>query len=190
MNSLEKLTKIYPLSKTLRFRLIPVGETLNAIYKNGVLDNDEQRSIDYDIVKEYIDRYHKKFILEALADFTFSDDIKNYASLYLKKNRTKEESDELGKITNSLKTQLGNHFKKQEEFEKLFKSELITELLPKYLTDNSELKILEKFSKFTTYFVGFNENRKRYNLSFLEFFLLWIAKHFDETSWHIIISIN
>ena len=55
---------------------------------------------------------------------------------------------------------MGNHFKKQEEFEKLFKSELITELLPKYLTDNSELKILEKFSKFTTYFVGFNENRK------------------------------
>ena len=39
----KDFTNLYPVSKTLRFELIPEGETLYYLEKNGVLENDEKR---------------------------------------------------------------------------------------------------------------------------------------------------
>jgi len=39
----QSLTKLYPISKTIRNELIPVGKTLENIRKNHILEVDEQR---------------------------------------------------------------------------------------------------------------------------------------------------
>ena len=56
---------IYPVSKTLRFELKPVGKTQEYIEKHGILDEDLKRAGDYKSVKKIIDAYHKYFIDEA-----------------------------------------------------------------------------------------------------------------------------
>lgn len=55
--TLETFTHLYPLSKTLRFELKPIGKTEEHILKNGLLDNDQARAKDYETVKELIDGY-------------------------------------------------------------------------------------------------------------------------------------
>ena len=43
---------IYPVSKTLRFELKPVGKTQEYIEKHGILDEDLKRAGDYKSVKK------------------------------------------------------------------------------------------------------------------------------------------
>ena len=62
MKNLEQFTGLYPVSKTLRFELQPIGKTKENIEKNGILKRDEKRAQDYLVVKGFIDEYHKKFI--------------------------------------------------------------------------------------------------------------------------------
>ena len=56
---MEHFTNLYPVSKTLRFELQPIGKTKENIEKNGILQRDEKRAEDYKIVKGLIDEYHK-----------------------------------------------------------------------------------------------------------------------------------
>lgn len=51
----KDFTNLYPVSKTLRFELIPEGETLHYLEKNGVLENDEKRNEDYKKLKKLMD---------------------------------------------------------------------------------------------------------------------------------------
>ncbi len=51
----QSFSNLYSLSKTLRFELIPQGETLKHIENNGLLLQDEQRAKDYQQVKKIID---------------------------------------------------------------------------------------------------------------------------------------
>ena len=44
----NECTNLYSLSKTFRFELVPVGETLNHIKEKGLLSQDKQRSKDYE----------------------------------------------------------------------------------------------------------------------------------------------
>ena len=57
---MKNFTNLYPLSKTLRFELIPKGETLHNIEKHGLLTEDINRANDYKEVKRIIDDYHKR----------------------------------------------------------------------------------------------------------------------------------
>ena len=41
MKSIEELTGLYSLSKTLRFELKPIGKTLEQIERKGLLTQDE-----------------------------------------------------------------------------------------------------------------------------------------------------
>lgn len=63
----DKMTSLYSTSKTLRFRLEPIGETLNFIQKNAFLDKDKRKADDYVKIKVTIDEYHKAFIRDALS---------------------------------------------------------------------------------------------------------------------------
>ena len=45
-------TRLYSLSKTLRFGLIPVGDTLKNVIESDILKEDEQRAEDYVKVKK------------------------------------------------------------------------------------------------------------------------------------------
>jgi CRISPR-associated protein Cpf1 len=57
----------YPLSKTLRFSLLPQGATLTNMQKNGILQHDKQRDQDYETIKPLFDKLHNQFITESLS---------------------------------------------------------------------------------------------------------------------------
>ena len=69
----KDFTNLYPVSKTLRFELIPEGETLYYLEKNGVLENDEKRNEDYKKLKKLMDEYYRAYIDEALSNVHLSD---------------------------------------------------------------------------------------------------------------------
>ena len=95
MKSIEELTGLYSLSKTLRFELKPIGKTLEQIERKGLLTQDEQRSEEYERMKIIIDDYHKRFIAMCLRNCKLkvenidnqNDSLEEYASLLSKSKR-------------------------------------------------------------------------------------------------------
>ena len=67
MKKIEQLTNLYSLSKTLKFRLIPQGETNSNIEKLSIIADDKDLSKKYKKAKEIIDKYHKDVINEVLS---------------------------------------------------------------------------------------------------------------------------
>lgn len=72
METFSGFTNLYPLSKTLRFRLIPVGETLRYFIDSGILEEDQHRAESYVRVKGIIDDYHRAYIESSLSGFELS----------------------------------------------------------------------------------------------------------------------
>lgn len=142
----------YQLSKTLRFKLIPQGETLDNFKKNKILDADKDRANDYATVKQLMDEYiHKPFIEKALSTFEIpSDDLKAYI-----KNRDDDQKSE--EAAQNIRKKISGRFTKTAGFNNLFGKEIITALLENVPDDKKE--IVKKFAGFSTYFTGFNENR-------------------------------
>lgn len=162
MKMIDDFTNLYPVTKTIRFKLIPVGKTEENFVNKRLLEEDEQRSLDYKRVKGFIDRYHKKFIEDTLNKINIIDQALNeYAELYFKSNKSEEEKDRMRSLESEMRVQIVSRFKSNPDFQNLFKKEMITQLLPdKLLTDKEELEVTSSFNKFTTYFSGFYENRK------------------------------
>ena len=158
MKQLNELTGLYSSSKTLRFELKPIGKTLANIESKGLIAQDEQRADEYKKVKDIIDRYHKAFITMCLSNFNFNEGaLENYVSLAEDANRDEKAFEDIKK---ELRKQIVEAFKKGGSYSDLFKKELIQKHLPDFVTDEEEKKMIANFSKFTTYFTGFNENRK------------------------------
>lgn len=150
---------IYSISKTLRFELKPMGRTLEHIQASGMLDTDLQRSEDYKAVKKIIDRYHKILIDEALRETELSG-LEDYYSLYCNSNKDDKDVTLFDKIQKDLRKQIVTSLSKHHNYGKLFKKELIEEVLLDYAQDDNELALIKSFKGFTTYFQGFNQNRQ------------------------------
>lgn len=71
-------------------------------------------------------------------------------------NRDAEDFDN---IKTKMRNQITESFKKNPLFVGLFKKELITNYLPNFVSEEERV-VVNKFSKFTTYFDAFNDNRK------------------------------
>ncbi len=159
MRKIEKTPNSYSISKTLQFKLLPVGKTLENFDAKQLLAEDEQRAKLYPLVKGYMDRYHKSFIESVLSKLVL-EDISDYAQLYYKSNKSEAELKLMAKTEDNMRKAIAKAFKADSRNALLFKKEMITELLPSFLTDKEELEIVERFKGFSTYFTGFNENRK------------------------------
>ena len=167
MKTFNDLTGLYSLSKTLRFELKPVGKTKDNIETKGIIAQDEKRAEEYKKVKDIIDRYHKSFIDMCLAGLVLkttsdgnNDSLKDYVALASKSNRDEKEDKDFDDVKTVLRKHIVDAFKKGGSYSDLFKKELIQNHLPDFVTDEQEKLMVENFSKFTTYFTGFNENRK------------------------------
>lgn len=168
MKSINELTGLYSLTKTLRFELKPIGKTLEHIERKGILTQDEQRAKEYEQVKDIIDRYHKQFIsmcmnkcqLKVKNTGDKKDSLEEYASILSKSKRDTTDEKTLEKIKENLRKQIAKAFKEGNTYGDLFKKELVKNHLPDFVTDEEEKQIIEHFSNFTTYFTGFHENRK------------------------------
>lgn len=158
-------TGLYSLSKTLRFELKPVAQTLENIKNGHFLESDKKKADDYQDVKKIIDNYHKYFI----------DDVLTNASFDWKK--LEDEINEYNKIKSDDSKLLAEQKRLREEILKLFTSDkrfkalaaptpkdLFNSILPDWFgktsTPDLNKAALETFQKFTSYFKGFQENRK------------------------------
>ena len=157
---MENFTNLYSLSKTLRFELIPQGKTLENIKKSGILEQDNSRADKYEKIKGIIDDYHKFFIEQSFKD----KKIDNYLlSQYLELFKIKDKDDNQKKFFKSIQEKLRKNiisFFDKNKLKRLFEKELIKEDLPNFVKEEQDKELIREFDKFTTYFVGFHENRK------------------------------
>jgi len=148
----------YPVSKTLRFELIPQGKTKEFIEQKGLLKRDEDRAEKYKKVKKTIDEYHKDFIEKSLSGVVLKG-LQDYMDLYLKPNKEDKDKKAFEKETEILRRQIANAFKNHEKFKTLFAKELIKEDLMSFAREEEKENVKE-FQNFTTYFTGFHQNRE------------------------------
>lgn len=154
----QNLTKMYPISKTIRNELIPIGKTLENIKKNNILESDLQRKSDYERVKIIMDDYHRQLIDEALngAHLTLLD---SAAETYLNSSKSVEAMDSFKKCQDKMRKEVANLLKAHENFSKIGNKEIIP-LLQSLSQDETDYNSLESFRYFYTYFTSYNEVRK------------------------------
>ncbi|MDR1723912.1 MAG: type V CRISPR-associated protein Cas12a/Cpf1, partial [Tannerella sp.] len=159
---MNEFANLYQLSKTLRFELKPVGETLDYIQRSGILEHDNHRAESYKLVKKIIDEYHKDFIERSLLGVNNKELVellKQHEPLYRKKDKTDADKNALKDVQTKLRKEIVKAF----DTKRLFGKELIKEdlLAFDYVKQNAEnTDLVLEFKDFTTYFTGFHENRK------------------------------
>ncbi len=158
MSKYEQFINQYPLSKTLRFRLIPQFETDEHFRERRYLETDRVRAGEYALVKKMIDRYHKGFIERCLSKVNLQG-VEEYADLYFRPEKTREDYDRLDEMAADMRKQISTAFTSDAEFKSLFNKDMILKLLPGFVTPE-ELEIVEHFSKFTIYFTNFHQVRQ------------------------------
>jgi len=159
MKKIDCFINQYSLNKTLRFKLIPYGSTLDNFKARNILEQDRELAESYSVVKAYIDDYHKAFIDKVLCSINYLD-ISNYSQLYYKSNKSDTEKKRLSEEAEKLRKTVAFALKSQPENKQLFRKELIQKLLPEFLDKDEEREIVRKFYNFTTYFTPFHKNRE------------------------------
>ena len=156
----DEFINLYPVSKTLRFELKPIGRTLEYIERDGIIETDVARSQNYTEVKALIDEYHKAFIQKVLEN-TELNGLEGYMNLYSNAHRADREEKEFEACQSDLRKQISKSFKQDPAFATIDKKELIkNDLISFYEGDQEKQALIESFSEFTTYFKGFHENRQ------------------------------
>ncbi len=157
----------YSLSKTLRFELQPISRTLDFIKEKGLIEQDKEREKEFNLVKKIIDSYYIEFIENVLSKITIDSDLlKEYSAVYKNLKNDKYSSDlkkEFKLIQDKVRSEVYKQIYNFPNFKLLFGKELIKVILPKWLEYKNRLEdkeLILKFDKWTTYFVGFFENRK------------------------------
>ena len=181
-NNFGNFTNLYSLSKTLRFELKPVGETLENMKKHLEYDEklqtfmkDQEIEDAYQTLKPIIDDIHEEFITDSLeSEKAKAIDFLGYLENYKNKKDDKGEKELRSKIGESysvgeekLKKQYPNlKWKKGSSeakgFHVLMCQDILKVIDDKYKNDEKVQKALEVFDKFFTYFSGFNQNRENY----------------------------
>lgn len=167
MNKLQQFIRTYPLSKTLRFELKPVGKTLENIISSRILENDQHRAESYRRVKKIIDEYHKAFIDSVLGNLslTYTDEgkknsLQEFHNCYINKSKDDKVKKLYEDIQKNLRKQIANSFSADERYNRIDKKELIKNDLTNFVQEIEDRLVIEEFVNFTTYFTGFHQNRK------------------------------
>ncbi len=159
MKKINSFTNCYPISKTLRFSLLPIGKTEENFNNKLLLETDKKRAEEYKTVKKLIDRYHKFFIEQVLSGI-YLEDVKEYASLYYKSIKTDNDVSIIEELESKMRKAIAKAFTSNKNFNSLFGKEIIQTILPEFLSSDTEIESVKMFHNFTTYFTGFHENRK------------------------------
>lgn len=169
--NLNAFTGKYSLSKTLRFKLLPIGNTLSNIISSGILEEDQHRAESYIKVKAIIDEYHKAYISLMLHDFKLKyedtgnlNSLEEYFYYYHLGSKDEKEQKCFEKIQQSLRKQIADRLTKDERFKRIDKKELFKKDLIEFVQGDADsdrkVSLISEFQNFTVYFTGFHENRK------------------------------
>jgi len=166
-------TNLYELSKTLRFELRPTPETKDLLDKNKIIQTDKKIAENYQEIKKYFDKLHKKFIKEALSNtqIDFSDFCKLWEQNSKDSGKIKDLSRKLRKSIKQAFDKKGADWHKRylEKGIKLKKKNLdilfeerVLDILKEEFKDDVDVKLFESFKGFSTYFTNFHESRKNF----------------------------
>lgn len=177
MAAFDQFIHQYQVSKTLRFALIPQGKTLENITKNNVLKEDDERQKNYEKVKPILDRIYKVFAEESLKNCSVDwNDLDACLDAY-QKNPSADKRQKVKDAQDALRDEIAGYFtgkqyadgKNKDAVKEKEQAELYKDIFSKKLFDGTvtqlplspkEKKLLGCFDKFTTYFVGFYQNRE------------------------------
>ena len=162
----DEMTNQYSLSKTLRFELKPVGNTLENIRK--IIEEDKQRDKDFQEVKIIMNKYYSYFISRVLNNKVKIDkhSLNEYKNIYFnlkKKSNDKDLKKQLESIQKRITKNISLMIKSDSDFKNIFGKEFVKNILKKYLEEKEnqeDLELVSKFNDWTTYFTGFYDNRK------------------------------
>ena len=118
----DDFINLYPVSKTLRFELKPIGRTLEYVERDGIIETDVARSQNYTEVKALIDEYHKAFIQKVLENTKLSG-LEGYMNLYSNAHRADREEKEFEACQSDLRKQISKSFKQDPAFATIDKKE-------------------------------------------------------------------
>jgi CRISPR-associated protein Cpf1 len=152
MKKIEELTNLYSVSKTLQFKLIPVGKTEENFAVKHYLETDEKLAEDYIKMKGEIVACHRKFIDDCLSEFAIDGNyLDEYYAVYKKSDRSDDDKKLLDNLQDKMKSAIEKALVSDERYKRLVGKDMIAELLAN--TTNDEAKqIISSFAKFTTYF--------------------------------------
>lgn len=159
MSLFESFKNEYPVSKTLRFELIPEHETMDWLEKDGVICSDEQRAEKYKRLKELLDEYYKDYINKALADAEL-EGLEEYERLYNLKEKSDSDKKAMEEVQKVLRKQIVTFLRSGDKYKILFKKDVVEKELPTFLADEEDIEIARYFKGFSTMCTGFWENRK------------------------------
>ena len=159
MKGLNQFIGIYPVSKTLRFELKPIGKTFDWIKKNKILESDEQKSEDYPKVKLLIDEYHKVCINESLKGLCLDWNPLRLALQKFQKEKSKENKELLEKQQTAMRGHVAAALKGFHHYKELVKDTTPKKLIDDVLYNKYQSNALKSFNKFALYFEGFQKNR-------------------------------
>lgn len=156
----DHFTKQYPLKKTIRNELRPVGKTLENIHKNRILEADIQRKKDYERVKKIMDQYHKQLINEAMSKCRLSNKLEKAADIYLKSHADTKDLDVFTKTQGDLRKEVVKSLKLHENYSKIGKKDILDVLEKLPSVNEEDFNSLESFRNFYTYFSDYNKVRE------------------------------
>lgn len=143
----------------------PIGKTADYIKNYQYLETDERLAKESKKVKELADEYHKEFIGDVLSSLELPlSKINELWDIYMSNDTDREIK--FKKLQENLRKVIAEAFSKDKRFGNLFKKEIITDILPKFLQDkDDDIKIVNRFKGFTTYFYAFHKNRENMYVS-------------------------
>ena len=185
----SEFTNLYSLTKTIRFELKPIGNTLTNMYKNLEYDvnlktflKDQKIEDAYQTLKPEIDKIHEEFITDSLE----SDSAKKISFVdYLAEYRKKDDK-RLDTFESNLRKEIGKLFaetsskwsdketgkykqytwKKGSDTAKSYNvllTKVIILLVGEKNRDNQKIQeSVTEILKFYGYLSGFNQNRENY----------------------------
>ena len=155
MKKITQFKRKNSLSKTIRMRLIPEGKTEENLNKKLLIEVDEERAENYKKVKKYIDEYHRAFIDDVLSVVEL-EGLSEYADAYYVSYKDAVITKKMEELETDFRKQIAKAFTSDVRYVKLFKADMIKELLPSYFEEDEHREIIAQFNDFTTYFSSFS----------------------------------
>ena len=161
MKAFENFTNLYSNSKTLRFGLIPEGDTLSNIEKTGILAEDERLAEDFKKVKKIADEWLKAFINESLAGRSLNlEDLLIFEEKYNIFPRDEKDEEEFNDIKAKLRKEIVSYLAVNPKFKLLGSADLVRKELPDFAKTEEDKNLINKFKTFTTYFTNYHKTRE------------------------------
>lgn len=155
--SFNDMRNIYPVSKTIAFRLVPDSRTQAYVEKNDIIINAKTLRDDRNTLKYAADRIHRRFIEETLSKLRLPFEMLQEYSDATEETDKEKRKERLSELNAALKKHVATAFKDAKNGGKtgylaaLGGEELLKDLLPAEVNTDEERAALKRLRNYTAY---------------------------------------